>query len=263
MACINWICCIASVPFLVTCLWLSFPLALSVVTLFYYHYYFRFLPARLCLHAHTYIHTHHFYSFHLRSIFLVGFFFLFTSSTVLYAILILPLLYYTVAAHSLYLYLHNFVLFYIYFFIYRQKRTDLHAHTYAHFTCCVWLSGGWSHCTGVYIWFLCEFLCLFRSFFFFILRLVVFFLFLFRFFFFFVHSVLSNTHAYTRTAVHICYTVRKTHIYTHSRRMFAVCALILMFYVSARFFGMNAECGLYFWCHNVNRSTKCVYYTHI
>lgn len=26
---------------------------------------------------------------------------------------------------------------------------------------------------------------------------------------------------------------------------------------------LNAECGLYFWCHNVNRSAKCVHCTHI
>lgn len=52
------------------------------------------------------------------------------------------------------------------------------------------------------------------------------------------------------------------------------CLLVRLFFFVALFrcfdslarcvsLGLNAECGLYFWCHNVNRSTKCVYYTHI
>lgn len=218
------------VPFLVTCLWPSFPLALSA-TFFYCHHTYKYIYT-VCVccvlfslfttnASRTHITSD---SFHLR---LLHFFFSFCCFwfwlVLLFAVSLL-----------------NFVYF-ISSFI--DKWTDPHAHTYAIY---MLRMGFWRLIIALLcIWFLCEFLSLFRSF-----IAVVDFVFFFTLCYFVVSfsSVLP---------LFFVYSVRSSVSST-----VVLYVLWFSFCVSVSL-ASNAECGLYFWCHNVNRSTKCVYYTHI
>lgn len=182
------------------------------------------LCAILAFYHECFAHTHHFWFFSSSSL---TFFFSFCCFwfwlVLLFAVSLL-----------------NFVYF-ISSFI--DKWTDPHAHTYAIY---MLRMGFWRLIIALLcIWFLCEFLSLFRSF-----IAVVDFVFFFTLCYFVVSfsSVLP---------LFFVYSVRSSVSST-----VVLYVLWFSFCVSVSL-ASNAECGLYFWCHNVNRSTKCVYYTHI
>lgn len=119
-----------------------------------------------------------------------------------------------------------------YFFIYRQmKQTHTLTITHTHDLHVAYGFLAVDRCT-VYMVFLCEFLC-------FVYSLCFFCCFFFSFWFF---------------SLVVCVFF---FFFSFVRRVLCMCFDSL--YVS----WLNAECGLYFWCHNVNRSAKCVHCTHI